>query len=112
MNIDEVNSNVLDGRVGLTLGARKAISEETRADMYVTGAVRNDFYGDRDDIGFNFAGQSGSLAVANTARFAVQGLAGVNVVSGKTFTFGAAVNSEFSNDENSVGGSVQTKLRW
>lgn len=112
LNVDGVDSNVLDGRVGMTLGARKVVSDSTRADVYVTGALRNDFYGSRDDIGYNFAGQSGSLAVNNLNEFAVQALAGVNVLSGENFSFGAAVNSEFSGDENAVGGSVQTKLRW
>lgn len=112
LNIDEANSNVLDGRVGLTLGARKVVSDTTRADVYVTGAVRNDFYGQRDDLGYNFAGQTGSLAVLNNDKFAVQALAGVNLLSGKNFSFGGAVNSEFSESENSVGGSLQTKVRW
>ena len=112
LDVSEANSNVLDGRVGLTLGARKIISDTSRANVYVTGALRNDIYGNREDIGFNFSGQSGSLAVANVDEFAVQALAGFNVVSGKTFSFGGAVNSEFSETENSVGGSVQTKIRW
>lgn len=112
LNVDEVNSNVLDGRVGLTLGARKVISDATKADVYITGALRQDVYGNRDDIGFNFAGQSGSLAVANVDKFAVQALAGINLLSGENFSFGGAVNSEFSDSENSVGGSLQTKVRW
>ena len=112
LNVSEASTTVLDGRVGVTFGARKIISDKTRTDMFVTGAVRNDFYGSRDDLGFAFNDQSGSLAVTNVAKFAVQGQAGVNVVSGENFSFGGAVISELSNTENSVGGSVQTKLRF
>lgn len=110
--VNEATSNVLDGRVGLTLGARKLIADNTRANVFVTGALRNDIYGSRDDIGFNFSGQAGSLAVANLDQFAVQALAGINILSGENFTFGGAVNSEFSQNENSVGGRVQTRIRW
>ncbi len=112
LNVSEASTNVLDASVGLTLGARKVISDNTKADVYFTGALRNDFYGDRDDLGFDFAGQSGSLAVTTLNEFAVQGLAGVNILSGKNFSFGGAVNGEFSGNENAVGGSVQTKIRW
>ncbi len=112
LSIGEANTNVLDGRVGMTLGSRQILSEKARADLFVTALVRNDFYGNRDDIGFAFAGQTGSLAVANTDQFAVQGLAGVNLLSGKNFSFGGAVNGEFANTENSVGASLQTNVRW
>lgn len=112
LNIDETNTSVLEGRVGLTLGARKAVSDTTRADYYVTAAVRNDFYGERSDLGYAFAGQTGSLAVTNEGSYGVQGLAGLNILSGKNFSFGGAVNAELSDQENSVGGSVQTKIRW
>ena len=112
LNIDETSTNVLEGRVGLTLGARKALSDTTRADYYVTGALRNDFYGERTDLGFAFAGQTGSLAINNPGAYGVQGLAGVNFISGENFSFGGAVNGEVSDEENSVGGSVQTKIRW
>ena len=112
LDVSASKSNVLDSRVGLTLGARKLLAGATQADVYVTGAVRNDLYGQRGDIGYNFAGQSGSLAVLNEDQFAVQALAGVNVLSGENFSFGAALNSEFSDTENAVGGSLQTKVRW
>lgn len=112
LDIDKSNTSVLEGRVGLTLGARKAVSDTTRADYYVTAAVRNDFYGERSDLGYAFAGQTGSLAVTNEGAYGVQGLAGLNILSGKNFSFGGAVNAELSDQENSVGGSVQTKIRW
>jgi len=112
LNIDETNTSVLEGRVGLTVGARKAVSEKTRADYYVTAALRNDFYGERSDLGYAFAGQTGSLALQNQGSYGVQGLAGLNILSGKNFSFGGAVNAELSDQENSVGGSVQTKIRW
>ena len=69
LNIDETSTNVLEGRVGLTLGARKALSDTTRADYYVTGALRNDFYGERTDLGFAFASQTGSLAINNPGAY-------------------------------------------
>jgi len=112
LNVSDASSNVLDGRVGLTFGARKVVSDNTKANMFVTGSVRNDFYGQRDDLGFEFAGQAGSLDVLSEDGFAVQGSAGLNILSGENFSFGGAVSSEFSESENSVGGSVQTKIRW
>jgi len=112
LNIDQTETSVLEGRVGLTLCARKALSDTTRADYYVTGALRNDFYGERSDLGFAFAGQNGSLAINNPGAYGVQALAGVNFISGENFSFGGAVNGEVSDQENSVGGSVQTKIRW
>ena len=112
LNIDGTNTNVLEGRVGLTVGSRKAISDTSRADFFVTGAVRNDFYGVRDDIGFAFAGQSGTLGISNPEAFAVEGLAGINILSGENFSFGGAVNGEISDEFNSVGGSVKTKFKF
>lgn len=112
LSVGEANTNVLDGRVGMTLGSRQVLSEKSRADVFVTALVRNDFYGNRDDIGFGYANQSGSLAVANTDDFAVQGIAGINLLSGKNFSFGGAVNGEFADTENSVGASLQTNVRW
>jgi hypothetical protein len=112
LSIDETNTNVLDARVGMTFGARQILSEKSRADFFVTGAVRNDLFGERDEIGYAFADRTGSLALTNTDAFAVQGLAGVNFISGEKFSFSGTVNSEFSENETSVGGSVQTKIRW
>jgi len=112
LNVSEASSNVLDGRVGLTFGARKVVADNTKANMFITGSVRNDFLGQRDALGFEFAGQQGSLDVLSEDRFAVQGTAGVNILSGENFSFGGAVRSELSESENSVGGSVQTKIRW
>lgn len=112
LNVSEAETNVLDASLGMTFGARKVIAGNAKADLYFTGALRNDFYGDRDDLGFDFAGQSGSLAVTTLDKFAVQGLAGVNILSGENFSFGGAVNGEFSGNENAVGGSVQTRIRW
>jgi len=112
LDVSETSSNVLDARAGLTLGARRQVSDSLRADVYVTGAVVDDLYGQRDDLDFSFSGQSGSLASRQLDNFAVQGLMGVNLLSSETFSFGAAVNSEFSGSESAVGTSVQTKLRW
>jgi len=63
LDVDKASSNVLDGRLGLTLGARRVVADATKADFFVTGLVRQDIYGNRDDIGFNFAGQSGELLI-------------------------------------------------
>ncbi len=112
LSVDDTNTNVLDARVGMTFGSRQILSETSRADFFVTGAVRSDLYGERDDFGFAFAGRTGSLAMTNTDAFAVQGLAGVNIISGEKFSFGGTVNSEFSENETSVGGSLQTRIRW
>ena len=112
LDVSKTSSNVLDARAGLTLGARRQVSDSLRADVYVTGAVVDDIYGKRDDLDFSFAGQSGSLASRQLNNLAVQGLAGVNLLSSDKFSFGAAVNSEFSGTETAVGTSVRTKLTW
>ncbi len=112
LDVDGTSSNVLDARMGLTLGARRAVSDTLRADVYVTAAVVDDLYGKRDEIGYSFGGQSGSFASRSLDNFAVQGLMGVNLLSTENFSFGASVNSEFSDTESAVGSSLQTKLRW
>ena len=112
LNVSGTSTNVLDARAGLTLGARRAVSDTLRADVYVGAAVVDGLYGQRDDLGFSFGGQSGTIASRRLDNFAVQGLMGVNLLSGKKFSFGAALNSEFSDTETAIGSSVQTKLRW
>lgn len=112
LDVSKTGSNVLDARMGVTLGARRQISDSLRADVYVSGAVVDDVYGQRDNVEYSVAGQFGSLNSRQLDNFAVQGLMGVNLLSSDKFSFGAALNSEFSGTETAIGTSVQTKLRW